>query len=54
MGENICKQCNRKWINLQILHTAHAGKKKKPTKQQQQKNTQITQSKIRQKTLINI
>ena len=29
MGENICKQCNRKWINLQILHTAHAGKKKK-------------------------
>ena len=36
MGENICKQCDLKGINLQNLQTAHAA--------QYQKNKQLNQN----------
>ena len=33
MGENIGKQSNRQWINLQNIQTAHAAQYKKKEKQ---------------------
>ena len=45
MGENICKQCNRTWINLQILHTAHAGQNKKKKKNNPLQNQAEDQNK---------